>query len=387
MRLPRWIPMVAAVLPHVAFFAPAPALAQTPPDSGAFISRLGVDTLTIERYVSSSGRLESEAVFRSPETGIARLSVRFGADGRAERAEVTVHPAEPAGAPPTRRTVIVFEGDSASVTTTQGEQTRTRRVAASADAVPVLNPFYAPYDLILRRARAARGDSVVVHAASAGGVDVFVVRRAAADSMVIRDETFGDRRARVDRAGRLLAFQAAGTANGTIVERVPWPDLAAAARRYAGRGLGSLSPRDSVRATVRGAALLVDYARPAKRGRVVFGGLVPWNEVWRTGANLATHFTTDQDLRAGDATIPAGTYTLYTIPTPSGWTLIVNRQTGQGGTEYDASQDLARLDLKVETLPEVVERFTIGIREEGEGGVLTLAWDRTLASLPFRLAP
>lgn len=383
MRLLRWMPALAIVLPLAAMATPA--LAQSPPDSGAFVSRLGADTLTIERFVSSASRLESEAVFRSPETGIARLTVQFGADGRAERAEVTVHAAP--DAPPTRGTVILFEGDSATVTTTQGGETRTRRVGAHPDAVPLLNPFYAPYDLILRRARAARGDSVVAHAVSGGGVDAYVVRRTAADSMVIRDETFGDRAARVDRAGRLLSFQAVGSPHGTIVERVPWPDLDAWAGRFTGRALGSLSPRDTVRATVRGAALLVDYSRPAKRGRVVFGGLVPWNEVWRTGANRATHLTTDRNLRVGDVTIPAGTYTLYTIPSQAGWKLILNRQTGQGGLTYDASQDLARFDLKVETAPEVVERFTIGIREEEPGGVLTLAWERVLASLAFRVAP
>jgi hypothetical protein len=157
------------------------------------------------------------------------------------------------------------------------------------------------------------------------------------------------------------------------------------AARYAASGLGSLSPRDTVRAAVGGARLHVDYSRPSKRGRQVFGGLVPWDEVWRTGANRATHLTTDRALRVGDVTIPAGTYTLFTIPSRAGWTLIVNRQTGQGGLDYDASQDLARVPMRVETLPEVVERFTIAIEPEGAGGVLSLVWDRTAASVAFRV--
>lgn len=386
MRLLRWMPALPAVLPLAAMATPA--LAQSPPDSGAFVSRLGADTLTIERYVRTPERLEVEALFRSPTAGLARMTVRYGAGGRIESIELTARAADAApDAPPDRHSVTTFEGDSATIVTTESGQLRTRRAPARADAAPVFSPFYTPYDLILQRARAARGDSLVVPTLSAGGPDTYIVRRTAADSMVIRDETFGDRRARVDRAGRLLSFQATGSRFGTLVERVPWPDLGAVASRYAGRGLGSLSPRDTVRATVRGAALLVDYSRPAKRGRVVFGELVPWNEVWRTGANRATHLTTERDLRVGDVTIPAGTYTLYTIPSPAGWKLIVNRQTGQGGLNYDTSQDLARFDLKVETLPEVVERFTIGIREEGSGGVLTVAWDRTQASLAFRVAP
>lgn len=385
MRLLRWMRRSVTALLLAA--APSPAPGQVPPDSGAFVSRLGHDTLTVERYVRTADGLEAEALFRSPEMGFARMSVRYGPGGRVERIDVTVRaPDAPPDAPPVRRTVVTFEGDSATVTTTQGESTRTRRVPGRADAVPVLNPFYAPFDLILQRARADRGDSLVVPVFfTGGGMSAYVVKRVSADSMAIHDETFGARPARVDRAGRLLAFEAVGSRYGTIVERVPWPDLEALASRYAARGVGSLSPRDTVRASVHGAQLLVDYSRPAKRGRQVFGALVPWNEVWRTGANRATHFTTDRDLRAGDVTIPAGTYTLYSIPSPSGWTLIVNRQTGQVGLDYDPSQDLTRLKMDVETLPEVVERLTIAIEQEGAGGVLSLVWDRTAASLPFRV--
>lgn len=381
MRLLTWMPRSVTALLLAA--APCPAFAQAPPDSGAFVSRLGHDTLTVERYVRTADRLEAEALFRSPETRFARMTVHYGAGGRVERVEATVSAPD---ATPLRRMVATFAGDSATVeTTVEGQSGRTRRVASRADAVPELDPFYAPIDLILQRARSARGDSVVVPIFTGGGTSTYVVTRVSADSMAIHDETFGARLARVDREGRLLTFQAVGSRYGTIVERVAWPDLDALASRYAGRGLGSLSPRDTVRATVGGARLVVDYSRPAKRGRQVFGGLVPWGEVWRTGANRATHLTTDGALVVGDVTIPAGTYTLFSIPSPSGWTLIVSRQTGQGGLTYDPSQDLARLAMQVETLPEVVERFTIAIEEEAAGGVLTLVWDRTAASLAFRV--
>ena len=150
-----------------------------------------------------------------------------------------------------------------------------------------------------------------------------------------------------------------------------------------GAGGRLLSPRDTTAQTIGDARLMVDYGRPSKRGREIFGGLVPWNQVWRTGANEATHFVTNKDLVIGGTTVPAGTYTLYSLPTPSGWKLIINKQTGQWGTEYDQEQDLARIDMTVEKRSPPLEQFTITIEPRGQGGVLRLAWDTTQASVPF----
>lgn len=147
-----------------------------------------------------------------------------------------------------------------------------------------------------------------------------------------------------------------------------------------------LSPRDSATQTIGQAHLLVDYGRPSKRRREIFGTLVPYGVVWRTGANEATHFRTDHDLTIGTVRVPRGTYTLWTIPARDGWTLIVNRATGQWGTDYDKSRDLARIPMKVATLSAPVEQFTIAIEPKGNGsGVLTLSWDTTQASVPIRV--
>ena len=104
----------------------------------------------------------------------------------------------------------------------------------------------------------------------------------------------------------------------------------------------------------------VNYGAPSMRGRKIFGGLVPYDHWWRTGANEATTLKTDVNLRIGDLGVPAGTYTLYTIPEKSGWTLIVNRQTGQWGTKYDVTQDLGRVKMAEGVMPSSpVETFEI----------------------------
>jgi hypothetical protein len=144
------------------------------------------------------------------------------------------------------------------------------------------------------------------------------------------------------------------------------------------------SPRDTVRATISGATILVDYSRPAMRGRDIFGGLVPWNQPWRTGADLPTTLITDQPLLIGGQTLPAGSHALNTLPTPTGWKLIVMKEIPRWGIPYPGEDhDLFRVDMTVTRLDTPVEQMTIRLESAGQGGVLHVEWDRTRASIPF----
>lgn len=158
------------------------------------------------------------------------------------------------------------------------------------------------------------------------------------------------------------------------------------ARAQQGNGALQTEPSGRARTTVtfrrppsrEALALTIDYGQPHARGRAIAGGLVPWDRVWRTGANAATTLTTDVDLVIGGTRVPKGTYTLYTLPARAGWKLIINRQTGQWGTEYDQSKDLARVDLRARTLREPVESFSISLVPGGAGrGTLRMAWGTT----------
>jgi hypothetical protein len=145
-----------------------------------------------------------------------------------------------------------------------------------------------------------------------------------------------------------------------------------------------LSPRDSVFLSFGNDSISVNYGRPSIRGRVIMGDLVPWNKVWRTGANEATHLKTNFDCQIGGVPLPKGTYTLWTLPSPTGWKFIINKQTGQWGTRYDARQDLARFDATVEPLSTVVDTFTIALIPSGNSeGRLVLSWEKTRVWTPF----
>jgi hypothetical protein len=159
----------------------------------------------------------------------------------------------------------------------------------------------------------------------------------------------------------------------------------------AGRGVGALSGRAEVTATVAGATITLDHGTPSKRGREIWGRLVPFGQVWRTGANQATGFTTDRALVLGSGpdtlAVAAGAYTLFSIPERDGGILIVNRQTGQAGTAYDAAHDLGRVPLMARPLAEPVEVFTIAVTADGDGGLLRLQWDGRELVVPFRVRP
>ncbi len=145
------------------------------------------------------------------------------------------------------------------------------------------------------------------------------------------------------------------------------------------------SPHETVKATIDGATVSITYGRPNMKGRKVFGGLVPYGQVWRTGADEATILTTDKALMIGPIHVNPGKISLYSLIDDKTWKLVLNKQTGQWGTEYAQAQDLARVDAKVEKLSAPVEQFTITIEKNpaGKGGMIVMQWETTKASVAF----
>ena len=131
-----------------------------------------------------------------------------------------------------------------------------------------------------------------------------------------------------------------------------------------------------------GKTITVDYSSPRAKGRKVFGGLVPFGEVWRAGANEATTFVTTSDVMVGGSHVPAGSYTLFTIPNKDKWTLIVSKKTGEWGIPYPGqADDLVRVDMKVSATSSPVENFTIAFDKAASGCALRMEWETTKATV------
>jgi len=128
----------------------------------------------------------------------------------------------------------------------------------------------------------------------------------------------------------------------------------------------------------------VNYCRPYKKGRAIFGGLVPYGQVWRTGANEATTITFGQDVSLAGQPLKAGTYTLWSIPSQQGWIVIINGETGQWGTNYDQKRDVLRVPVSTRPHTPPAEQFDITFTPDGNGTNMLLSWDTTEAIVPIR---
>jgi len=354
-------------------------------DSGAFVARLGRDTVAIEQYRRTPTQLRGEYVVRTPRSLHRIYTFDLNPDGSIRHTEIVTHNIGGGPGPMETKNSVDFLGDTAVLVSPRGDSSVTTKLAVPRGTFPFQFYVYGLMEQIGRWARGIPKDSVRFSAlASAdrtsGG---FVRKHGGGDTLVFMfDEGqlagVGPFTFTLDRQGRLTWLTGKGSTLQIDVQRVASVPMEQATRSFANRPLGQLSPRDTARATIGGAEIWVDYSRPQKRGRVIFGDVVQWNTVWRTGANAATQLNTSADLVIGGATVPAGKYTLWTLPTQNGWKVILNKQTGQWGTEYNEAQDLVRIDAKVETLATPVEQMLIAF----EPGALTVSWDKTRVSVP-----
>ena len=130
-----------------------------------------------------------------------------------------------------------------------------------------------------------------------------------------------------------------------------------------------------------GKMVKVDYSSPRAKGRKIYGELVPYGKVWRTGANEATSFVTDTGLTVGGKDVPAGSYTIFTVPEQDKWMLVISKKTGEWGTDYPGEkEDLARVPMKVSKTPSMVENFTISFDQKGSSCTMNVDWENTRAS-------
>ena len=364
--------------------------AQRPHDDEGFVVCLGDDTLAVERYTRSATTLESEIVLRVPAARRVTYTAALDAIGDVRSMELVVTPLLESSLPPrVSHGILRFRGDTADVQLTMGDSTWVLKVPARPGSMPLAAFSHALVEQAILRASHLGLDSVPFDWVGVGApvaYPTYVTRRK--DGAIVVGFFDAPAIATMDSSGRMLALDGTATTAKVEVKRVLAPDLEHFARVFASAEaahgpVGQLSPRDTAWGEIGPARMMVDYGRPSRRGRVVFGHVVPWGRVWRTGANEATQFTTDTPLMIGGREIPAGTYSLWTLPRRDGATLILNRRTGEWGTHYERTFDLARIEMERETLAEPLEQFTIAIEPGEDGGLLRLSWDSTSYHVPM----
>jgi hypothetical protein len=352
-----------------------PLHAQRAESSGGFVTTLGRDTIAIERFARYADRIEGDVAIRNPRTRTIHYSARLGPKGTVTKLDMTSRvAAAPASAPfiierytTVDDTVLVTDVKRSGVRDTVGSG---RTTVPKSGAVPFIQSSTVFAEQMVQQLLRAKVDSLEIPQFTFGPNHAFAsyVRRLSKDSMDVNVGAPGY--ARIDASGRVLGLSARASTVKTETVRVNSLAFETVVRSWVeaetrGEIPGAVSSRDTVRATLGSADLWIDYGRPSKRGRPIFGALVPFDTVWRTGANAATQFRT--------------------IPTKSGATLIVNKQVGQWGTQYDKTQDLVHVPMTFERVSAPVERMTFEIVAKAGGAELIIAWDDRRFTIPIRM--
>lgn len=354
--------------------ASLPARAQ----SGGFLVKLGNDTIAVEQFSRSGGRIQGVLVRRIPSTIVVRYKMTLNADGSVATFEQSAGRADGSSAPnapPGGR--LSFEGDSLTREIQLGAPAATLRMAAPKGTVPAIGLSWLSYQLQLEAARKYGVTYTIGMSPAQQAPSKVDMRFFDPDSAEIVLQGFRTG-FKMDMNGRLLRGDGSLTTQKFISIRDSNIDALAIARAWEARDIaggapGVASPRDTAKAVVGDANLMIDYGRPARRGRAIWGALVPYDTTWRLGANSATQLRTDKDLDFGGVTVRAGFYSLWLYPTVEKAWLIVNSQTGQWGTGYDSTRNVVRIPLQIQKdLPNVEERFRIFV----EGDSLKMRWDR-----------
>lgn len=386
--------LVAAALAAIAACrpssAPEPVSAQR-----TYVLLLGNDTVAVDQFTMSRDRVEGTIVTHLPRAVLTRYTVALNpATGRASQIQYNSRLPDgsliaTAGQAGVRQVTIDFAGDSA-VTRVQRDTVVTMRVAAP-NAFPYLNYGIAFFQLPVSALRAAGRDSASYAIYTGGRVTTpITARRIGPNRYVFSLAGFGFA-VRTDDGGVVQTVDGSGTTQQFVAtlrnEPINPMTLASAwaAAERTRRASTALSPRDTTRATIGSAQLLVDYSRPLTRGRRVWGSNGVLNDtLWRTGANAATQFRTNAPLTIGGQQVPPGTYTLWTLAVPGRYQLILNKQTGQWGTVYDPAQDLVRVPAQARPLSAPVEQFTIALEPTGaNAGLIRLQWGTQELTVPF----
>ena len=358
-------------------------------ESGAFITLLGNDTLAVESFTMDAQNADAMVILRSPKTSLTTYNLAFNNGGGVASMDTKNY-----GANMPYPDVLVSEqgvstvGDSLKVSFIRNDKPQERMVAADSTVLPFIDMVHWPFELVLRKMKKEGISSLDQALLSGTRVSNFEFRLFGTDSFSLKHPSRGTMYGTVGENGALLSLDAGQTTRKLKVKRVDAlvvSDLLAHFKEMdeGGKGVGPLSGAAETTAQVGDANFTLSFGQPAKRGRDLFGGIVPWNQRWRTGANRATHFSTDKDLIIGELEVPAGDYTLFTIPAPDGGTLIINKQTGQNGRSYKEEMDLGRVPMTISKGNEEIELFTVDVVEKGDGGAIQLKWGDTIFEIPF----
>jgi hypothetical protein len=371
-------------------------------DKSSFVTTLGKDTVVIESVTRTSDRVTGDIVVRVPSTVLVHYDVQLRPDGSVARATFDQDPMGNANIA-TAHSVITFDAEAVHIAfDSSGRKSNVTHGMPGGTMPMLMTGFDASYglysslglyELALSRKKPSGSDTLKVPSIDIASGAISTRKFLARSATLIDVDYFNIlwTHLTVDASGMITAADARGTTEKTETQRGAYLDAAAMAKAFAaddhaGKGLGAASPDLVVKGTIGGMPVSVAYGSPRRRGRTILGNVVLYDRVWRTGANAATTLSFYKPMTIGGATVPPAIYTLWTIPKADGSvTLIINRQHGQWGTDYDPGEDLVKVPMTVSAAPSPQENFAIAITGSGNSGELRMSWDTFVWTVPIAL--
>ena len=375
------------LMPILLFYVSS-AFCQTAKTAGFLIYTLGKDTTMIGNYKLTGQQFEMTVLSREYAI-VYQQKGSFDSNGELKTVEGISYEVDYGKAPQNKRNYWLYVKDDSTHTEIQ-TQNKTHKYVYKGKGVVnnmighttfFLLPFWTRFSPPV-------GDSIVSQHMWWGSPKKYVIKRTSQHKMRVGSTLMGFLTMHLYEDGSLKSIDGLGSSLNLIGHVFPYRDMDSTIKAFTfhehviGK-IGTNNKSDSIVTKLNSTNIKLYYNRPSMRGREIFGNVVPYNRFWRTGANQATFFQIDRSVSFDGKDLPAGAYSIFTLPRTDGWTLIFNKAINIWGTEYDPSQDVLRVQMKVEHVANPVEMMTIEILPVDRGGLFTINWERKKASVFF----
>jgi hypothetical protein len=370
----------------------AEARAQKPFDkSGCLIYTLGKDTTAIGNFELKGYEFAMTVADLTDSVTVSKLKGTFFPNGELRTAEGSTYKPGPGGESQLVYTYkLRYDSNATFIEVGRNNAVITRKYPVKIMVANSLGGYTLVYmpALLVNFALRAKGDSLSSHHIVFNSARNFTIRRIGERDFSAGSPVMGFFTLHLDKNGELRTVDGIGTSwniTGTVGPPVDMDSVIAAQvkndRMRPHRPIAN--KLDSVTATIGGTMVRIRYSRPSARGRTIFGGVVPYDRFWRTGADAATKLTISRPIYFDGKALPAGEYSIFTMPSKHGWTMMFNKQADIWGTEYKAENDVLRIPMSVEDIPDLVETLTIDVVPVAGGGKMEVSWERLKASVRF----
>lgn len=358
-------------------------------NTGCLIYTLGKDTTAIGNYSLDGSKFSMTVADLTASTNVSKLSGTFFPNGELQEAEgYNYNPGKDSQL--VYSYTLKYQGDSTFIRINRNNTVINRNYPVKIMVANYLGGYTLVYMLALLAdfAPSQQGDSVVSRHIVFNSARPFTIKRTAARQLVAGSTVMGMFTLLLDDRGKLRSVDGIGTSWNIKGVVVPYLDMDSVIAANLTKDRLHPHPAitnklDSFQTTVGTTAIKLRYSRPTLRGRVIFGQVVPWDRFWRTGADAATKISLDHPLLFNGKELPAGEYSIFTMPSQNGWTIMFNKDANIWGTEYNPDHDALRVPMSTERLPAPVELLTIDVLPAGDGGVIDISWDTWKAAVPF----